>query len=325
MEFSYAVNLLFVFVLNVVFFFTGICLNSLVIVTFYRSPQLRRKLCYFMIMILSCCDSFVVLTGHPFIAVHAMLWLTGKLNGYPKWMEISTRVTSIFVAISFLALLVLSFDRYLAASRPIFHRTSVTKGRLLTLLIMLANLVLVLELLYESGVFMYNVSILIFFTCIFPPMLFINCKLFTISRKGRRNNVVSPEKRTFPIKTLSSCLLSVTCFFLLSIPAFVYTGLRVNFKDVTVLDGVSIVQLWARTMSAMNSTMNCLIFFWKNKILYTEGMRNFQSLRMNIASQAQTFSHLNGLWRWSGAYNFYTRKKEFAAILFITFLRLNQV
>jgi hypothetical protein len=38
---------------------------------------------------------------------------------------------------SLFTLLVMNFDRYLATSYPIFHRTSVTKGRLLTLLAIL--------------------------------------------------------------------------------------------------------------------------------------------------------------------------------------------
>jgi hypothetical protein len=48
---------------NEFFFFSGICLNSLVILTFWRSVQLRKKLCYFMIMVLSCCDLLAVLTN----------------------------------------------------------------------------------------------------------------------------------------------------------------------------------------------------------------------------------------------------------------------
>ena len=86
MEFIYFVNLIFIFVVNILFFFSEICLNSLVIVSFWRSVQLRKKLCYFMIMILSCCDLLVVVTNHPFPAITAMLWLTEKIKVYPGWI-----------------------------------------------------------------------------------------------------------------------------------------------------------------------------------------------------------------------------------------------
>ncbi len=134
MQLSYFLSLLFIFSLNVLFFFSGICLNSLVILSFWRSVQLRKKLCYFTIMVLSCCDLLVVLTNQPLLALSAMLWLTGKLDVYPRWMDISLELTNVFLGFSLAAFLVMNFDRYLAISYPIFHRTSVTKGRLLTLL-----------------------------------------------------------------------------------------------------------------------------------------------------------------------------------------------
>ena len=80
MEFNHFVNLIFIIAVNILFFFSGICLNSLVIVNFWRSVQLRKKLCYFMIMILSSCDLLVVLTHHPFTALVTMLWLTEKMR-----------------------------------------------------------------------------------------------------------------------------------------------------------------------------------------------------------------------------------------------------
>ena len=127
MESIYFINLIFIFAVNIFFFFSGICLNSLVILSFWRSVQLRKKLCYFMIMVLSCCDLLTVLTNNPLMALISMSWLTGKLDGNARWPHISLRSTIIFLDFSFFALLVMNFDRYLATSYPIFHRTSVTK------------------------------------------------------------------------------------------------------------------------------------------------------------------------------------------------------
>jgi hypothetical protein len=137
MESYYFINLIFIFAVNVFFFFSGICLNSFVILSFWRSVQLRKKLCYFMIMVLSCCDLLTVLTNSPLEALIAILWLTGKLDGNARWLHISISSTKTFLGFSLFALLVTNFDRYLATSYPIFHRTSVTKGRLLTLLAIL--------------------------------------------------------------------------------------------------------------------------------------------------------------------------------------------
>ena len=282
MEVSHFINLVFTFAVNVLFFFSGIFLNSLVILILWRSAQLRKKLCYFMIMVLSCCDLLVVLTNHPLAALIAMLLLTGKFNVYPSWVVISLRLSTIFLGFSLLALLVMNFERYLAASYPIFHRTSVTKGRLLTLLATLIIIGVTLVLLSINNFAISNtVFVLICFIFLFPPMLFINYKLFTIARKSRRNNRIAPEiKKTFSLKNTSSCLLAVACFVVLSIPAFVYIGLRDSEETTSTSDNANIARLWTKTITSINSTFNCLIFYWKNKILRSEGRKVIKGMKI---------------------------------------------
>ena len=277
-------NLIFIYALNVLFFISGICLNSVVILSFWRSVQLRKKLCYFMIMVLSCCDLLAVSTHNPLLAVFTMLCLTKKLDVYPSWMLISARATtSVFLGFSLLALLVMNFERYLATSYPIFHRTSVTKGRLLTLLAILFSVGLTLALmsLTEIGI-SPKVHILIFIIIVIAPMVFINYKLFAVARKSRRNKRISPEmKKTFSLKNISSCLLAVACLAVLSIPAFVYIGLKITLKnDASILDNAQIAAFWCGTIMTMNSTFNCLIFYWKNKILRVEGMKVIKGMKI---------------------------------------------
>ena len=275
MEFIYFVNLTFIFVVNILFCFSGICLNSLVIVSFWRSMQLRKKLCYFMIMVLSCCDLLVILTINSSTALMAMLWVTEKINVYPAWLVISYELTDISIGLSLLALFVMNFNGYLATHYPIFHRTSVTKRKLLTLLTFLIII----------GTTVRVISINDFCYCIIfiPPMFFINYKLFTISRKSHRNNQIAPEiEKSFSLKNISSCLLVVVCLIVLSaIPLSVYIVLRLTSKEKAyTLDNAHLAALWARTTSSMNSSFNCLIFYWKNKTLRAEGIKVTKSMKI---------------------------------------------
>ena len=135
MKLIYFVNLICIFVVNILFFFSGICLNSVVLFSFWRSVQLRKKLCYFMIMVLSCSDLLVVLTNHPMTALRAMLWLTERMKKYPAWLVISHQILSMIIGVSLRALFVMNVARYLATHYPLYHRASVTKRKLLTLLI----------------------------------------------------------------------------------------------------------------------------------------------------------------------------------------------
>ena len=283
MESIYFINLIFIFAVNIFFFFSGLCLNSLVIFSFWRSVLLRKKLCYFMIMLLSCCDLLAVLTNNPLMALIAMLWSTGKLDLNARWPHFSIRSGNIFLGFSYFALLVMNFDRYLATSYPIFHRTSVTKGRLLTLLAILIILEVILKVMSVNDFLISGqVHIIIRAILLIPAMLFINYKLFLVVSKSRKNKRISPEmKNTFSLKNISSCLLAVACVVVVSIPAFVYIGLRINSTETrNTLDNANIAWMWAVTVSLMNCTFNCLIFYWKNKVLRTEGWKVLKSLKI---------------------------------------------
>ena len=240
-------------------------------------------------MVLSCSDLLVVLTNHPVVALIAMLRLTERFDVHAGWADISSKTSNVFPGLSLLALLVMNFERYLATYYPIFHRTSVTKRKLIILVGMLTVVELTWLLIsINDSVITHSVSVLVCFIIISSPMIFLNYKLFTITRKSRRNSELSPEiKNTLSWKNISSCLLAVVCFVVLSIPAFVYSGLRTASKDKdTNMDDAELVGLWAKTIVSMNSTFNCLIFYWKNKILRTEGMKVIKSMtiRQNVQS-----------------------------------------
>ena len=283
MESYYFINLIFIFAVNIFFFFSGICLNSLDILSFWRSVQLRKKLCYFMIMVLSCCDLLAVLTNNPLTTLISMLWLTGKVDGNARWAHISLRSTNVFLGFSLFALLVMNFDRYLATYYLIFHRTSVTKRRLLILLAILIIVEITLTVMSVNDfVISYQGHILIISIIFFPAMLFFNYKLFLVVRKSRKKKRISPEmKKTFSLKNISSCLLAVACGVVASTPGCVYIGLRINSPETKdTLDNADLAGSWAITISLMNCTFNCLIFHWKNKVLRTEGLKVLKSMKI---------------------------------------------
>ena len=274
MESGSFISLILIFALNMLFFFSGIILNFLVILSFWKSTQLRKKLCYFMIMMLSCFDLLAVFVNHPLLDLIAMLWLNGKDDVLSnKYINISIKVGDIFQGFSLCALLVLGFNQYLATYHPLFHRTSVTKERLLILLIILNLIEVFLALMSINDLVLpHQVAVLIFMVIVAPSMLFINYKLFMISRRNKR---MSPQmKRKFSFKNISSCLFASACFVLLAIPLFAYS----TIKDSQRTD-VNIAGLWGKTLMSMNATFNCLIFYWKNRILRSEGKKIIRGIK----------------------------------------------
>jgi hypothetical protein len=46
------------------------------------------------------------------------------------------------------------------------------------------------------------------------------------------------------------------------------------------LNNATLAGLWTATISLMNCTFYCLIFYWKNKVLRTEGLKVLKSLKI---------------------------------------------
>ena len=278
MELYFVINLILMFALNALFFVSGVCLNSLVIISFWRNEQLRKKLCYFTIMLLSCFDLLATFPNHSLVAFLTLHWLiTGKFI-FEEWLRGVLVSTNVLLGLPFVGLLIMNFDRYLATYYPLFHRTSVTKRKLLIPFVVLGILFAILTISSDRN-FVISFPIFLLLCCVIFlfPMLFFNYKLFIIARKSRKNRKNSPEKRrTFSLKKISSCLLSTACFTVLTIPIFVYIWLTITSPGWEAL----VASLWARTIPSMNGTFNCLIFYWKNKVLRSAGVKVIKGLKL---------------------------------------------
>ena len=280
---------IFLCVVNAIFTVAGTFLNLLVIVSFWRcSPYLRSKLCNFMIMVLSVSDFFVVITNYPTLILRLVGWLKEK-NSLLDIELIYDNISNVFIGFSMMALLVMSIERYLGAYYPFFHRTSLTRRKLLTLLGLFCLLQIMLKIIsVNDWITSYAVILGIFFLFVFLPLLFFNYKLFVISRKVRRDlanhrdNASSPETATLRVnlRNISSCLLSVGCLMLVYTTAFFY--IVFNFAEGPTSENARMALFWTTTIGNANSSLNCLIFFWKNDVLRREGIKAVKAFKDHL-------------------------------------------
>ena len=120
-----------------------------------------------------------------------------------------------------------------------------------------------------------------------PPFMFINYKLYRISKQNRRNNAISPQKRSkINLKNVSSCLLAAACVGVLSIPSSLYVVFNFLGKATTTIAKLS--YLWAITLYTMNSSFNSLIFFWKNKVLRAEGIKILNTVKDRVLQSQES-------------------------------------
>ena len=280
MKMNICIQLVFLFVVNAIFTLSGIVSNILVIASIWKSSQLRKKLCHFMIMVLSCFDLVALITNHSVLLLYLIFWLKEDYDLFFTCRK-CVEFASVFLGLSFVALLVMSIERYLGAYYPIFHRTSITRRRLLTLLAILVIFSTTCHIIiYTIDMIIPRILGLIYFIlAIFLPLLYLNFKLFKISREVRRRNETPPEKRTtIDLKSVSTCLLVVACIVLLSIPVVVYIVYNLSTENKQA-SNTRLSHIWVTTIFTMNCTLNSLIFFWKNKVLRTEGIKILKTFK----------------------------------------------
>ena len=275
----------------------GVFLNSVVIISLWRSSQLRKKLCYFTILVLSCVDLIAVAVGHPVQILWTTFWSMETLHQQESKFISANIMVIVLAGSSMFALLTLSVERFLALKYPFFHETGVTKKRLMLLLAFLMIMSVSLSLLVHfAGKTFRNIFVtvlLVFFCFVF---IYLNYKMFIIAKSKRNMNraVTSSyqegKRWKMNFNNISTCSLAVACFVVCSFPQIIYSVLCLTSETLPNDRRIRLFHIWSNTLVLMNSTFNCLIFFWRNSILRREGIKilKWGKSKSQIGSRSRT-------------------------------------
>ena len=284
METSDIVSVAFLCIINIIFMVAGIFLNSVVIISLWRSSQLRKKLCYFMILVLSCFDLAVVTITHPLLIASTIHLSQGEINKIRE--DARKSICFVVYGSSMFALFTLNVERFLALTCPFFHQASVTKTRLLcfqafgaVIIVVPSELVffIISETIADICVSVIVLSLLFLF-------IYLNYKIFKIAESKREEERVvattatsmmdeNRKTRILNLKNISTCSLAVGCYFCCFFPYIIYAALRLASKRPFYDRQVLLFNLWSNTFASLNSAFNCVIFFWRNSILRREGLK----------------------------------------------------
>ena len=291
---SYIRSIIAACVVNAFLGIAGTILNSLVLYIFWKSTKLRSKLSHFFIMLLSSIDLAVVTIVHSTFLLQAI----NEINGTPHCVyKISYMFTLyFFTGMSILTLLILNMERYTAIIHPIWHRRRATKPRLMFIwaILWLLNIVNAISLLVFRPLSDIITVIVIFIFCC--TSLFTYISIFRVARKtngttacntvGHDTNSanchgeVSGNMASFlrELKMAKTYFIIIVLAFVCFLPAGIITGLEYpwneNKKERT---SGTIAYTWVTTLTSLNSTLNCLIFFWANKMLRREALKLFKN------------------------------------------------
>ena len=283
-------------IVNFVFGIAGTILNSLVLYIFWKSTKLRSKLCYFAIVLLSSADLAVVTIVHFLFLLQAI----NEINGTPNCVYKMFYLFSLHFlsGISVSTLIILNLERYTAIIHPIWHLKTATKRRFTSIwaILWLLNIINVL-----SFVFLRVLADILFLTGITTlccTSLVTYVSIFRVARKKKgaleafntvghdtncgyhQGNKDSGSTVAFlrELKIAKIYFIIIVLAFACCLPLIVNRTLRRYpwNKNESERTAASVTFTWVNTLISLNSTLNCLVFFWANKMLRREALKLFK-------------------------------------------------
>ena len=284
-------SVVFLCIINIIFMVAGIFLNSVVIISLWKTSQLRKKVCYFMILVLSCFDLAVVTITHPILIASTIYFSKGEIH---ICKDTRNYIFLVLHGSSLFALFTLNVERFLALMCPFSHQASVTKTRLLCFQAFLTVIIVGLSpvLLHFNAKMFANIVVVVFFLLLLFVFIYLNYKMFKIAKSKREDERVfsttatsmdeNRKTRILNLKSISTCSLAVGCFIFSSFPQILCSALRL--ASALSERQFLLFNLWTIMFISVNSTFNCVIFFWRNSILRREGMKIVNAFRRRVTN-----------------------------------------
>ena len=282
---SYLINSIVACVVNAIVAVVGTILNSLSLFIFWKSHQMRKKLAYFLIMVLLSID-FVMVTIVPSLflvrSVHEILETPKCL--YSILYEFFAATLS---GTSSTTLFAMNIERYLSIVYPFFHRAEVTKRIFMLIMIPLWIIVAFASAARVTGSFPLcaNVIFSVLFAIVICTSLFVYLSIFHVARKSllKVDHTTKDSKQETSwnltnflreLKMAKTHLCIISLCFICYLPAAVFAALWTPWKKTQQTRNILLQgYAWTATPISLNSTLNCLIFFWANRELRKQGFK----------------------------------------------------
>ena len=258
---EYYINHVICFEFNILIMVSSTVLNTITVLAYWKSSQLRKKTSYFLIMLLSLSDLGTALGSS---SIYSIILLRDML-GYESHSLSLALITLIYVfpGMSYSILCVLNIERYLGIVYPLFHRNNVNKARVLKAIVLFWLVCLIVGFLVVLDPTIWNLVVGITISLNLTILIVVYVKIFLT---GGRTVVGNTQQKAFlrKIKLAKSCLIVVVCCYVCFLPTAVKQFLT-HTRFVEIL-----LTRWTTILLFANSTLNSVIFFWRNLILRKE-------------------------------------------------------
>lgn len=281
----YLVSHIVSLVVNIIIATATVSLNAFTVFTFWKSSHLKNKVPFFLIMVQSVIDLGVGIFVSPLFT----FFLVGEINGATScWLHFTIKRVILLTTILSLSISSgMSFERYLGVVQPLLHRNKVTiklLSKYVFIICLLCVIMFGISLVKKQGfgIFATVIVVLSVMVIAYSYIRIVWATVFdtfsgvtplgnTSSNPSQQN--VKRRQRLRQIKLAKSCSLVVVCIFACYLPAATLGRLiNINFFERAVF------RAWTVILVMLNSCLNSVIFFWKNRILRHEAKMVLRSL-----------------------------------------------
>jgi hypothetical protein len=257
-----------------------IVLNAVAIITIQKTAKLKDKLCYFTIFIQSVVDLGVGCIVIPIINI----FLLEPFVNFDACISILlARLTTIlFAGLSIVTLSALTMERYLGVLHPMFHRTRLTKkgiviyvlgGTLLLLSLVVISIFTQVETIRYAARLMLGIF-LIFVVFAYTRIYLVIRRITRVithdealAEEGNRRRSLRGGRHAI------ACFIVVAVFYIFIIP-FMLHPIFERFGRMT-----STANMWWSVSFLLSiSSINSVIFFWRNALLRNEAKKVAKSM-----------------------------------------------
>ena len=261
----------------------GTVLNLLVVYIFLKSPKLSSKVSYFGIMVVSSVDLGVVTIVQPLFIILLIKDVQETSNCF--YVITQTTVAFLFTTMTTASLVMINMERYFSIVRPIFHRNTITKKRLLLIFgfVWFVGLITYVPWFLTSNLAWIGTAVFIFLVC--GTSFFVYLSIFLVARKKLRSIHLPSDSPSVQVtlakfmafsrelKLAKMYVLIVLISFCCYLPfGVVLVHEFAHRNNEWTEESRSGIMTWTLTLLFMNSTLNSSVFFWTNRELRKEGV-----------------------------------------------------
>lgn len=277
---SYVVSQIILCTFYVFLAFLTACLNGVAIFTINNCDSLKRNLCYYLVMLQSCCDLVTGLISIPLYGFFNVSETAQVLSCQFRYY--ATSLAPAPSGVSFAMMVALSFERYTSIVHPIIHRNRLSQKIFLKYL--LVNIVIyvtttasspfwssIFYIGYTFHRFLLLATVGYFYVTIYQTTkgrLRLKKQQVNYSLNLSAKNKISREfliQRKLTKTCFLTCVAYVSCY--LPLVCIIIATIEFEKKSLPLLRQY---QSWGVAISSMNPCLNSIIFFWTRPALRRE-------------------------------------------------------